>query len=522
LDRVLQAAEDRYVLYLELLLSLTDTPTNSLPLPPWDVALVLHAHLLSPNFIKDFSTPLYAPLVGRLDLQLFRYASRLQNLRFGDENSGKIWSSMYPGIPFQIFEITEDIYRGRNPFFARLISLPPSQSSQPSSSRFSLNLAEAVTRQWEFSRKITDLYPQDPVGMEILNFIKTRYIKFMNLMRDSQQVIVPTLEIDLFWHTHQLSSVNYDRWCWKHFGRRIQHDDTMAEGPLTDGLRFTKQAWMESYYDDYLAPTPVSYTQQPDQNQKLIRPPANLTPPQKALWDFDLDKQRRHDEFEYALLQLSERKELVNLNTELSVAEEELREAMNAFEAQYQAEMAARAASQGRPGIHPDMPASYQGGRIGLRKLKEMDGVLRRIKAAKDAAQERAVGLQRSKVQAIKNRITTVKEPIYSLIFRNTKDRAEWRLERFKILQWTGALYQAERKEPGLFFSKTIPAVSGIEFPLYAASWYASAPLGAYDYSDRLSLRCGRKADGYLCGAKMDGGKPPVVYISSCGSGGGG
>jgi hypothetical protein len=118
-------------------------------------------------------------------MALFRYASRLQNLQYGDNRSQKAWAAMYPNIPFQIFEVFEDVYRGRNPFFARIVSLPP-RTTEPHSSKFTLNLADAVIRQWDFFKRITDLYPQDPVGIQTLNVLITRYTKFMNLMKGPQ------------------------------------------------------------------------------------------------------------------------------------------------------------------------------------------------------------------------------------------------------------------------------------------------------------------------------------------------
>jgi hypothetical protein len=525
---VLQAAEDRYVLYLELLLSLRDTPTEFLPLPPWDVALILHAHLLSPlHFANDFSKPQYAPLARRLDLQLFRYASRLQNLRMGDENSYRTWRSMYPNVPFQLFEVAEDVYRGRNPFFAKLATFPP-PSPQPSTSRFGLNLAEAVIRQWEFSKHITENFPHDPVSLDVLDYSKVRYLKFMALMQSPQnRMIVPTLDVDLFWHTHQLSSVNYNLWCRKHFGRPINHDDTITEGTISNGLEDTKRAWNETYHEDYLAPTPASLTKPHNVNPKVTRPPSNLTRDQKELWDFDIHKQKRHEEYQYIFLQLEERNTAADLalTSELAVAEAELSEAQRVFEVQYYADIKARAAALGRPGRHPDMPIGFQR----RRDIFKGTSVAREnIHQAHMAQLTQATWPQLDRVAVLKQRLKELRQPIEDLIIRYNQERINWRIERLAILRRTGGMGAKVKEVSSFWGTKLVPYVEPVYFPLYAATWYGAYPLGAYNYSrsleDPFEVRQGKL--GYLCGTHplmhMDSWLQPLVTPGagfSCGSG---
>ena len=63
--------------------------------------------------------------------------------------------------------------------------------------------------------------------------------------------LVPTLDIDLCWHTHQLSPGPYRDWCMEHLGRGINHDDTLGKGSLEAGLRETSLAWFEAYREGY-------------------------------------------------------------------------------------------------------------------------------------------------------------------------------------------------------------------------------------------------------------------------------
>lgn len=126
---------------------------------------------------------------------------------------------------------------------------------------FSLDLVQAVKRQIDFARKITTIYPHDPVPDAMLLDSEQRYAKFMNLIRlNAVRMPVPALNIDLFWHTHQLSSSNYLLWCTRHICRRINHGDAIGEGDIGTGLAETIAAWAVAYLEDYLQPFPNTTT----------------------------------------------------------------------------------------------------------------------------------------------------------------------------------------------------------------------------------------------------------------------
>ncbi len=57
---------------------------------------------------------------------------------------------------------------------------------------------------------------------------------------------VPTLDIDLVWHTHQLMARRYSRDCLEHVGRFIDHDDKVAEDRLSKAFDITCRAWQVS------------------------------------------------------------------------------------------------------------------------------------------------------------------------------------------------------------------------------------------------------------------------------------
>jgi Glycine-rich domain-containing protein-like len=437
---------------------------------------------------------------------------------------------MYPSEPFQLFEVFQDIYRGRNPFFARLTHVPqhhtPASTTQP---RFGLNLSEAVIRQWDFSKKITNIYLQDPLPCDLLDYGKRRYVKFMNLLRFQRNMIVPTSDIDLFWHTHQLSSHKYQTWCVQQIGRPINHDDTVEGSYLSNGLETTKQLWAQTYAEDYLSSTPQFPSLQPQDNPKIIHPPQGLSPVQMELWAFDLDRQKRHDEFAYKLLQLGEQRVIAlgTLEDELKAAKINQHAAGNAFDEAYRADMLARAAAMSRPGTHPDLPPGWEN-KGTIRRLIGMQKYLAPIIADKSRNRVKAIERETFVVQELESRIRLIKDPFKNCQSAMESNRNEWRKQRIEILRRTGAIGTPERKEEVFMgFNRTIPAIQPVIFPLYAASWYRLWQTGPYNYSLSLSkdMKFGKAAGGFKCGALMNYGKIPepisVEYsCRSCGSGG--
>ena len=121
----------------------------------------------------------------------------------------------------------------------------------------SIDLVAAALRQREFAKKITG---EECHGLDTpfaLFKANTRYHKFLLLMNRKTASkrrypnLVPTLDIDLCWHTHQLSPVPYRAWCMEHLGTAINHDDTIGRGDLDVGLRETSLAWYNAYRESY-------------------------------------------------------------------------------------------------------------------------------------------------------------------------------------------------------------------------------------------------------------------------------
>ena len=84
------------------------------------------------------------------------------------------------------------------------------------------------------------------------------YYKFLKLRNYTIKpiTIVPTYQIDLFWHTHILSKVSgYYKDCKIIMGTTLNHDDSLndrtEDGPLDTAFKATKAAWKEAYGETY-------------------------------------------------------------------------------------------------------------------------------------------------------------------------------------------------------------------------------------------------------------------------------
>ncbi|KAG7284454.1 hypothetical protein NEMBOFW57_010827 [Staphylotrichum longicolle] len=263
------------------------TPNNR-PLPPWDVAIIFYTHLLMPLSFADDVAKLYPALWdAKVRFPLAQLARGAPHVT--DPASESEWKKKYPDHPYQVITFTPD---GEHTYVTadgnldihgyRCLSQPCShrgtgrRHTMPMAkwSEFRLNRAWAlcpscktlVTRSlisshgafdtvakaafdvtifplWDKPMrqlgpngfipsvlKIVDGDGDAPAGPSALQAAQRRYIRFLQLMPDSTgSILVPTLDIDLFWHTHQLHPVAYDAYCKMHIGRRAFLDPTTPE-----------------------------------------------------------------------------------------------------------------------------------------------------------------------------------------------------------------------------------------------------------------------------------------------------
>ncbi|KAM7215863.1 Protein of unknown function (DUF1399) domain containing protein [Rhypophila decipiens] len=155
---------------------------------------------------------------------------------------------------------------------------PPAPNTTPQSGQSSSSTAEeskpepalanelfdAVLRQNSFIDKMSNhLWIRSPALRGTLRRSIERYSKFLQLLRLDNKIpgrsgsgkramMVPTLDIDLAWHTHQCSGGRPYMMATKSLvGRFINHDDKIGDAVLGDGSVETRRLWRLLFGSEY-------------------------------------------------------------------------------------------------------------------------------------------------------------------------------------------------------------------------------------------------------------------------------
>lgn len=120
-------------------------------------------------------------------------------------------------------------------------------------SPFALDLGGAVMRQGIFTAKMFQIdWLHSPNARDTMSRLITKYQRFVVLMRHHpDKTCVPTLDIDLAWHTHQLSPSAYYKYTTEKTGKFIDHDDKMDEEKLASSFEWTTKTYQDWYREVY-------------------------------------------------------------------------------------------------------------------------------------------------------------------------------------------------------------------------------------------------------------------------------
>lgn len=122
------------------------------------------------------------------------------------------------------------------------------------SNQFNVNddLVASVFRQERFIAKMEELNWLFSPALEftVLESID-RYDKFIEMFRYVNFPIVPTLDIDLVWHTHQLNQIPYYDYTLFKAGEILQHDDRIEENRINKGFEHTSSKFKSVFGKDY-------------------------------------------------------------------------------------------------------------------------------------------------------------------------------------------------------------------------------------------------------------------------------
>ncbi|KJK78130.1 hypothetical protein H634G_06302 [Metarhizium anisopliae BRIP 53293] len=120
-------------------------------------------------------------------------------------------------------------------------------------SPFALDLCGAVMRQGVFIDKMVKLdWLHSPSARETMARLIDKYVKFMELMRrHPKQIAVPTLDVDLAWHTHQLIPPSYYADTTRATSKFIDHDDKIEEVKLNQAFEWTSKTYQVLFHELY-------------------------------------------------------------------------------------------------------------------------------------------------------------------------------------------------------------------------------------------------------------------------------
>jgi hypothetical protein len=120
------------------------------------------------------------------------------------------------------------------------------------SSPFALDLVGAVIRQGSFIEKMHNIdWIHSPALPSTMKRLLVKYRRFVSIMNDKTHMAVPTLDVDLAWHTHQLSPPAYMDYTIRETGQFIDHDDKVAETALNDAFAWTSKTYQKQYGEPY-------------------------------------------------------------------------------------------------------------------------------------------------------------------------------------------------------------------------------------------------------------------------------
>nr|GEU57922.1 hypothetical protein [Tanacetum cinerariifolium] len=253
--RTLQWAIYRYnACWLPLLAKHSESRVTEGPLVvPLDCEWVWHTHRLNPvRYISDCEE-----LYGKV-LDNYNVVSSVQGI--DKRETEEIWNKLYPNESYE-FDMS------------RALSNEFSDSVYGTRSFSKYDFVLAVERQMGFFYQVSRPHVKSDVFLEAAF---ARYKGFLHLIRRNREkslkrFCVPTYDIDLIWHTHQLHPASYCKDLTELIGNVLEHDDTdqnRGKGQKLDtGFSETIQQWEETFGSRYLragvmyrgtAPTPVT------------------------------------------------------------------------------------------------------------------------------------------------------------------------------------------------------------------------------------------------------------------------
>jgi hypothetical protein len=226
--------------------------------PSLDILMVWQAYMLNPRAYHHYETKVLRSSLGGRGINWVALVSVQQTFRlrrcFGklvtnwcfkhecmDKDNGAFVLSVGDESGMTRLSLHPDLLKGLK---TGQIPNDVEDSHRPLALKF--DLVAAVQRQLKFAEKMHHAdWIQSPFAQAILESAIDRYEKFFTLIAEYPgSPLSPTLDIDLAWHTHQLSPRSY--------GRFINHDDTVDKESLTISFDNSQTIFRQRFNLEYL------------------------------------------------------------------------------------------------------------------------------------------------------------------------------------------------------------------------------------------------------------------------------
>ncbi|CAH9122811.1 unnamed protein product [Cuscuta epithymum] len=236
--------------------------------PGLDKAITRYNSYWLPLLAKHSKSPFFGgPIVVPLDCEWVWHCHRLNPLRYNSDckalfgtildnqhvvsstkgapkgETEKLWKQLFPSEPFDLDLATSVLAHD---------DVDPSKASSDQHMKLShtdYDLVSAVKRQSSFFNKVSRPHMYNELYLE---GAVSRYKGFLHLIKRNKPLnCVPTYDIDLIWHTHQLHPISYCKDLRGLLGRVVGHDDSDSDrtkgSKLDIGFSNTTRCWEEKY-----------------------------------------------------------------------------------------------------------------------------------------------------------------------------------------------------------------------------------------------------------------------------------
>ena len=121
------------------------------------------------------------------------------------------------------------------------------------SSIFAMELGGAVIRQSVFVDKMYSIdWLHSPAAAQTMNRLLEKYSRFVEIMATFPlQASVPTLDVDIGWHTHQLSPKAYFDYMITKCRKFVDHNDKVDEDVLSESFTWTSKTYEKLFREVY-------------------------------------------------------------------------------------------------------------------------------------------------------------------------------------------------------------------------------------------------------------------------------